>query len=342
MIKNSRKIAIILFTSLAVILSIFAYAQTAGVSHPASEITAGIFGGDANSIYGFSGKVGIGIAAPGQKLSVGGIVESTTGGFKFPDGTIQTSAAAGLSNNINGDLIVSGKVGIGTTTPQDKLQIGDGSISSLFISIVGAQATGKFGTEANGISIISDTADKSISFFTKASGDSINKKRMVITKDGRVGIGTDSPANDLSVIGSKGIAWTDGSITWRLGRWTNDAAQSNWVYFTTGSGGVYQNLAVGDLWVADDLTVKGDKLEVSSVFTCDIGNLVGQDAKECKSDFLTSEWEVCFLTKSGNHGSEAGWFRCEVTQDVNVDGNGVWSLTTTGEPYGECKMRCIG
>jgi hypothetical protein len=37
--------------------------------------------------------VGIGTATPGQKLSVAGIVESTSGGFKFPDGTIQTTTA---------------------------------------------------------------------------------------------------------------------------------------------------------------------------------------------------------------------------------------------------------
>ena len=41
------------------------------------------------------GNVGIGTVSPAQKLSVVGIIESTTGGIKFPDGTTQTSAAAG-------------------------------------------------------------------------------------------------------------------------------------------------------------------------------------------------------------------------------------------------------
>lgn len=40
-----------------------------------------------------SGNVGIGTTSPGQKLSVVGTVESTTGGFKFPDATTQTTAA---------------------------------------------------------------------------------------------------------------------------------------------------------------------------------------------------------------------------------------------------------
>lgn len=39
-----------------------------------------------------SGSVGIGTAAPGQLLSVAGVIESTVGGFKFPNGTIQTTA----------------------------------------------------------------------------------------------------------------------------------------------------------------------------------------------------------------------------------------------------------
>lgn len=40
-----------------------------------------------------NGNVSIGTTAPGQKLSVNGIIESIAGGVKFPDGTIQTTAA---------------------------------------------------------------------------------------------------------------------------------------------------------------------------------------------------------------------------------------------------------
>ncbi|MBC7420181.1 MAG: tail fiber protein [Bdellovibrio sp.] len=42
-----------------------------------------------------SGNVGIGTATPGQKLTVAGTIESTTGGVKFPDGTIQTTSSRG-------------------------------------------------------------------------------------------------------------------------------------------------------------------------------------------------------------------------------------------------------
>jgi len=41
------------------------------------------------------GNVGIGVTNPGQKLQVNGTIHSKSGGFKFPDGTVQATAAAG-------------------------------------------------------------------------------------------------------------------------------------------------------------------------------------------------------------------------------------------------------
>ena len=38
------------------------------------------------------GNVGIGTTTPGDKLTVAGVIASTTGGFRFPDGTVQTTA----------------------------------------------------------------------------------------------------------------------------------------------------------------------------------------------------------------------------------------------------------
>lgn len=40
-----------------------------------------------------NGNVGVGTIAPAQKLSVAGVIESTSGGVKYPDGTVQTTAA---------------------------------------------------------------------------------------------------------------------------------------------------------------------------------------------------------------------------------------------------------
>jgi hypothetical protein len=52
------------------------------------------------------GKVGIGLARPMQLLSVAGTIESTLGGFMFPDGTTQfTAASNGVSRVYSGDGI---------------------------------------------------------------------------------------------------------------------------------------------------------------------------------------------------------------------------------------------
>ena len=58
-----------------------------------------------------AGNVGIGTTTPGQKLTVAGTIESTSGGFRFPDGTSQTTASTGA-----GVLSVTGGNGITALT----------------------------------------------------------------------------------------------------------------------------------------------------------------------------------------------------------------------------------
>lgn len=67
-----------------------------------------------NSILGdsiitqLSGNIGIDVAAPASKLTVQGMIETTMGGYKFPDGTVQTTAAVSGLQSISHDLTLVG------------------------------------------------------------------------------------------------------------------------------------------------------------------------------------------------------------------------------------------
>ncbi len=76
-----------------------------------------------------SGGVGINTNSPTQALEVAGTIYSTSGGFKFPDGTVQSSAAASVTDGWTdgGNYMYptnnSDSLGIGTTTPKEKLDV---------------------------------------------------------------------------------------------------------------------------------------------------------------------------------------------------------------------------
>ena len=77
-------------------------------------------------LQGRGGNVGIGMITPGQKLTVAGTIESTLGGFKFPDGTTQSAAAGASVWTTSGNNIYnanSGNVGIGVTGPTVKFEV---------------------------------------------------------------------------------------------------------------------------------------------------------------------------------------------------------------------------
>lgn len=68
----------------------------------------------------FAGNLGVGTTSPSSKLTVVGIIQSTTGGFKFPDGSTQTTATLRGPQGPPGPSGASGpegSPGIGIATP---------------------------------------------------------------------------------------------------------------------------------------------------------------------------------------------------------------------------------
>ena len=64
--------------------------------------------GDSNIFEDKFGKVGIGTTTPTSPLTVQGMIEITLGGLKFPDGTLQTTSAAGALFSVAHDTTLRG------------------------------------------------------------------------------------------------------------------------------------------------------------------------------------------------------------------------------------------
>jgi hypothetical protein len=52
-----------------------------------------VFAADGDLIV--NGNIGVGTTSPANRISVNGVIQSTTGGFMFPDGTVQSTAGGG-------------------------------------------------------------------------------------------------------------------------------------------------------------------------------------------------------------------------------------------------------
>jgi trimeric autotransporter adhesin len=121
-------------------------------------------GFNSNSVIGNStifedkdGLVGIGTDTPTSKLTVAGLIQSASGGFKFPDGTVQSTAAVSGLTSIFRDATLTGNGtniaplgiangGVGTTQLADNavtgIKIAPGAVGTLQlgdVSVTGAK-----------------------------------------------------------------------------------------------------------------------------------------------------------------------------------------------------------
>lgn len=154
------------------------------------------------------GDVGVGLSVPSRKLSVAGHIESTIGGFVFPDGTIQITAngvgGSGLwaISGVYADAIYNvniGRVGIGTDEPTKKLTV-RGS-EDILLRLERAEFASPCSIEfVNGDGIIGYIRANSSPGGIKFGYG--NLRGLFVAASGRAGFGTDSPQAALHVVGN--------------------------------------------------------------------------------------------------------------------------------------------
>jgi hypothetical protein len=228
------------------------FAADGGIYYSPSYLSRGFLfrtGGNYNRmVIDSSGKVGIGTTSPGEALDVignlqtsgvvrvgGNIVELNPG---FVAGNLryqsnQLSLFGGMSGvslrdaggNIKVVMLSNGDVGVGTTSPSDKLHVNGGSLR---ISGGGNGVyfpDGSFQTSAGvgSATSVSNSLDAVITGDADANGSGGVKlrtgsnDRLTILNGGNVGIGTATPTTSLEVAGtvystSGGFKFPDGTV----------------------------------------------------------------------------------------------------------------------------------
>jgi hypothetical protein len=120
------------------------------------------FIGDSTIFEDKYGLVGIGTDSPTSKLTVAGVIQSTAGGFKFADGTVQTTSAAGSLFTVAHDATLTGNgtsaSPLGVAVPLSLT----GSLGATILTLEGiitATNTAPAGTGDGGIGVLGKSND---------------------------------------------------------------------------------------------------------------------------------------------------------------------------------------
>lgn len=209
-----------------------------------------------NKVAHFYGNVGIGTSSPPQALSVNGQIY-TTGGLLFGDGSLQTTATVGAINSGTQGQIgfynaagttISGTSSIFVGTNQ-KVGIGYSGVNNSDMLLVSSTTPGDFiglwdqGSVSGGNLTFSTGRDSGEEYGIIRQGAALNQ--LVFRNNGRIGIGTTSPTQNLEVAGLERITT---AVPW-LELNNNAGIQSYFGYTTTGSdffssGGIANSLTL--------------------------------------------------------------------------------------------------
>jgi hypothetical protein len=268
-------------TSITGTLATAAQTNITSVGTLSSLTVSGDLTVDTNTLYvdATNNKVGIGTTSPSQKLHVSGnayiaagnyFTNSTSGYFFGGDGSFTNGVyGIGVNNmafNVNGSermrIDSSGNVGIGNSSPSDKLHVGTSS-GGTQLKIQSGSGVNNCLLHTNGTTDSWRTGmnlaltDGSYEFYDDVN----NVDRMVITSSGNVGIGTSSPAAKLDLDnGSSDCAIRFGSDT---GDWTITNVRSSHALTITdndGTGEVFRIDTSGNLLVGGTSALSASKV----------------------------------------------------------------------------------
>lgn len=221
-----------------------------------------------------NGNVGIGTGTPAYKLDVAGQIRSSSGGFVFPDGTVQTTASSGGGGSTqwtteSTGISYMGNAGIGTTNPT-ALQGGLTGLSGRVFQIQNSAGLSQFNISSSGAGNSAylsfevgdgtvgkrvfqqfyDGAANALRFRTlnEANGTITQENILILKNTGSIGIGTTNPQSSLHVYKQNNSALTS-VIADNDGTGTNTGQAFLFGYGNTGVlGGIYHQFD-GTRWV---------------------------------------------------------------------------------------------
>jgi hypothetical protein len=269
-----------------------------------------------------NGNVGIGTSVPNQMLSVVGTIESTSGGFKFPDGSVQTVAYpfsngvadlnrnlpnAGLTSSVtntssSGNAVLAAVTGDGTTSSHIAyLRLGTSEISPRDWRVGMIDGTGSFKVRDNlgGVDRMTISGD-SISFTGNVTGTSIRANYQDVAEwvpatehlePGTVVVLNPSRSNEVMRSTQAYDTAAAGVVSLRPGIILGEPAESKAQVATTGRVRVKvdasrEPVRIGDLLVTSDrpgYAMKSIPLSVGGASLHRPGTLIGKALEPLES-----------------------------------------------------------